>query len=659
MEKRTVLAFVICGIITLFWLWHMQSAQQKRAEELRKRQQEALKQKQKLAPESKDEPQPKEPARKPDDNQPEAPQVAKPVDFNRDIRISRPGLRHETVWTNRGGALLEARLVPTKDGKYRDSVAPKRGVHLLKGLNHGRCTFTLEHTNSQDPFNLHQANYDYNRDYGQAGAPLVFSQTFRDRLEVKKTFSFKPDRYAIDVTIELRNVDRTETPGPIKNMAYRIAAAARMLPESPSDIYVAGLIGRRTGPDKWKFTSGAPAAVAKNASSFALPSSRGEPITWAGATDRYFAGILTASGATRGEVGEFIASASMEHLSKEMIEADDKKNSTQQSGAAEREPPSAPTSYTGNGAHSTRQPPSKRELIQHRDSVEVFLETKPFDIAPGQTVTHKYTYFLGPKKAQFLANPDYPGIEGVLDYGWFGFISRILLGILAALYAVFRNYGVGIIFLTIVVKIILHPLTRKGQISMHKVQKLQPLIRELQAKHKDDRQRLGREQMELFKKHGANPMSGCWPLLCQIPVFFGLFNMLRYSVDLRHEAFLWVRDLSQPDTVTLKLGFPLNILPILMVVSWVVQQATQPKPVDPQQLKQRKMMMFLPIVFGFLLYNSPSGLILYWFTSTFLGIFEQKFIKYQIQKMEARGDFPTVQAEASPAKATRPKARRR
>ena len=661
MDKRTVLAFVLCGVIALIWFWYMHVEQQKRAEEAHRKQAAAQREKEELA---EGEAEPAEPGRKPDEAateepeekpaqpEPERPQVPEEPAKD-DITVSRKGIRHQTVWTNRGGALIEARLVPTQDRRYRQSVDSEEGVALVKGLVHGPRTFLLKDSDTRTPFHLDTANYNYNPDYLQSDRPLIFDYTFGRRLRVTKTFTFKPEKYAIDVTIELKNVDPTRRT--IKNMSYQLLAAARLLPESPGDRDLAGLVGYKAGREKWKFDTKAPAAAAKEPWTRKSPPGAGE-VTWAGAANRYFAGALIARDSDSIRATDLIRSASIHFLSTSDIiageEADGKETPELPPG---RQSPEG----TSGEARPTSPPAFDRQLdpVLHDDNVTVMIQTKPEDIPYDKTLTHKYTYFLGPKKAEFLE--EYPAIEGVLDYGWFGFISRILLSLLNGLYAVSRNYGVGIVFLTIVVKIILHPLTRKGQISMHKMQKLQPLIREIQEKYKDDRQRLGREQMDLFRKHGANPMSGCWPLLMQIPVFFGLFNMLRYSVDLRHEGFLWVSDLSRPDTVGAIAGYPLNILPILMVVSWVIQQATQPKPADPKQASQRKMMMFLPIVFGIMLYGSPSGLILYWFTSTFLGIFEQRFIKYQIQKMEERGGFPAVASPAAASKSTRPKGRRR
>jgi YidC/Oxa1 family membrane protein insertase len=192
---------------------------------------------------------------------------------------------------------------------------------------------------------------------------------------------------------------------------------------------------------------------------------------------------------------------------------------------------------------------------------------------------------------------------------------------------------VAIIVLTIIIKVILFPLTRKGQISMYHLQKLTPRIKALQEQYKNDKQKLAVEQMKLWKEYGVNPLSGCLPMFFQIPVFFGLYWALALAIELRQAPFmLWITDLSQPDQL-FKLPGPvlgathLHLLPLLMTASWLVQSLTQPKSPDPQTRQQQKIMAFMPLIFLFFFYNVPSGLTLYWFTSTLLGIVEQQLIK--------------------------------
>jgi YidC/Oxa1 family membrane protein insertase len=205
------------------------------------------------------------------------------------------------------------------------------------------------------------------------------------------------------------------------------------------------------------------------------------------------------------------------------------------------------------------------------------------------------------------------------------------------------NWGVAIILLTICVRLALFPINRRSQTSMARFQKkmkrLQPQIDEIKKRHADDAAKQRSEQQALMGKEGAMPpLGGCLPVFVQIPIFFGLFSALRTSFDLRQAPFmLWMNDLSQPDhllEINLNTHLPLigtiqwlNILPILMVVLWVAQQMGMPKPADEQAARMQKMMMFMPVVFGFFLYDYAAGLSLYMITQSVLGIVEQTLIK--------------------------------
>lgn len=261
------------------------------------------------------------------------------------------------------------------------------------------------------------------------------------------------------------------------------------------------------------------------------------------------------------------------------------------------------------------------------------LVTNPLVLNPMSVKDMEFILYCGPKEKQALSALSDYGFDGLLDYGIFGFISKILLFIMGATYGIFKNYGLAIIILTILIKVILFPLTRKGQVSMYQLQKLSPRIKALQEQYKNDKQKLAAEQMKLWKEYGVNPLSGCLPMFFQIPVFFGLYWALALSIELRQAPFmLWITDLSQPDQL-FKLPSPilgathLHLLPLLMTASWLIQSLTQPKSPDPQTRQQQKIMAFMPLIFLFFFYNVPSGLTLYWFTSTLLGIVEQQLIK--------------------------------
>jgi YidC/Oxa1 family membrane protein insertase len=214
-----------------------------------------------------------------------------------------------------------------------------------------------------------------------------------------------------------------------------------------------------------------------------------------------------------------------------------------------------------------------------------------------------------------------------------GFIINII-------YKIFHNYGVAIIVLTIIIKLLLYPLTHKSMESQEKLTKLQPKLKELQEKYKDKPDVLNRETMNLYKKEGVNPFGGCLPLLLQMPILIAMYQLLDRMVELKGAKFLWINDLSSPDAIFI---FPnnfvipfvnigsINILPVVMVVVQILSSLFQP---EVQSNSQTKMMMWmLPLVFFFLFYNVSSGLVLYWTVMNILTLIQQIFKKYLFPKL--------------------------
>jgi YidC/Oxa1 family membrane protein insertase len=277
------------------------------------------------------------------------------------------------------------------------------------------------------------------------------------------------------------------------------------------------------------------------------------------------------------------------------------------------------------------------------------------NIAPGDEVSHRYLFFAGPKDGKILAG--YSTVDGrnvglpaLLDLTSVIPFAEALSGLFLSILHVFRSvagsYGIAIILLTVLVRVALHPLSRTSQRSMYKMQKLAPHVKKIQDRYKDKKskeavQKMNVEIMDLYKKHGANPIAGCLPTFLQLPVFIGLYNALAYAIDLRQTHFLWIRDLTKPDrlfALPWDLPWPLegylNVLPILMVATMVLQQKMQPPPPDEQQRQQQKVMGFMMVIFGFLFYTVPSGLVLYFVTSSLLGILEQRWVRHQLEKEE-------------------------
>lgn len=249
-------------------------------------------------------------------------------------------------------------------------------------------------------------------------------------------------------------------------------------------------------------------------------------------------------------------------------------------------------------------------------------------LAPGAEETWDFTGYTGPKEYSRLRTLG-TGVESILQMDlffffnpqWMGAVSRVILqGMIRVHEAIGRpwGYGVAIILITVIVKLLFWPLTHYSTVSMKKLQVVQPQIQEIRKKYKDDAMKMNQKIMELYKENKVNPMGGCIPMVLQIPVFFALFNVFRGAIELRHAPFLWVTDLSQPDTLPWSLfGLPLRPLAILMAVTMYLQQKITPTAMDPTQAK---MMTFMTIFFAFIFYSMPAGLTLYWTVNQGLGI---------------------------------------
>ncbi|MEA1935651.1 MAG: membrane protein insertase YidC [Thermodesulfobacteriota bacterium] len=269
------------------------------------------------------------------------------------------------------------------------------------------------------------------------------------------------------------------------------------------------------------------------------------------------------------------------------------------------------------------QKPSLTSLVLFKDSrnlVSVGLEGPKNLIPPGQSGFFNYSLYLGPKDYDILKTEDV-GLENSIDFGsWIKWLALPLLIALKFLYQYVHNYGIAIIILTILIKVLFWPLGNKSYRSMKEMQKLQPMLKKLQEKYKEDKQKLSEETMALYKRYKVNPLGGCLPMVIQIPVFFGLYKALLYSIELRHSPFFWwIQDLSAKD--------PYYITPIIMGATMFLQQKMTP-PVGGNPMHQ-KMMLWMPVVFTFLFLSFPSGLVIYWLFSNILSIGQQHYINKQ------------------------------
>lgn len=224
--------------------------------------------------------------------------------------------------------------------------------------------------------------------------------------------------------------------------------------------------------------------------------------------------------------------------------------------------------------------------------------------------------FFGPKQTKIMERY---GLDSTLQFGWFGFIARMLLEVLIRLNSVTKNYGFAIIVLTILIKIVLYPLQHKSIVSMKKMQRVQPKVEAIKAKYKkartdtEQRQKMNVEMMKLYQVEGINPMGGCLPIVLQLPILWGFYGLLSRAIELRGAPFVfWIHDLSAKD--------PYYITPILMTVTMFIQQAMTPTTADPAQ---KKMFLIMPLVFGWIFKEFPSGLVLYWLVQNILTIVQQ------------------------------------
>lgn len=254
------------------------------------------------------------------------------------------------------------------------------------------------------------------------------------------------------------------------------------------------------------------------------------------------------------------------------------------------------------------------------------LVEEPISLQPGAAKEVEFMVFYGPRDLQIL-KPLGHGLAKAVDFGWFDIIAKPMLVALNFLYDFFGNYGVAIILITILVKILFWPLAAKSYKSMKKMQKLQPQIMKIREKYKGDKQRMNQEVMQMYKTYKVNPMGGCLPMIIQIPVFIAFYKVLGASIELRHAPFmLWINDLAAPDRLFPDLGIPyvggIPVMTLLMGASMFFQQKMTPTTGDPTQAK---MMMLMPVVFTFIFINFPSGLVLYWLVNNLLSIGQQLY----------------------------------
>jgi YidC/Oxa1 family membrane protein insertase len=289
------------------------------------------------------------------------------------------------------------------------------------------------------------------------------------------------------------------------------------------------------------------------------------------------------------------------------------------------------TRYFMTGLIPTQEQETVLKLaLLPQNVVEARYEEPEILLASGARQNFEHLLFFGPKSTQALSQAGHELIR-VIDFGMFHFLAKPLLWLMNWIYGVLPNYGVAIIILTILTKVVLWPLGTKSYKSMSQMKKLQPLIQEIRQKYKNDRKRMNEEVMRLHRTYNINPLGGCLPMVLQIPVFFALYRMLDSAIELRHAHFLWwINDLSAPDRL-FNFGFSIPfmeppygipVLTLVMGATMFIQQKMTPPAGDPTQAK---MMMLMPVVFTFIFINFSSGLVLYWLINNVLSIGQQYY----------------------------------
>ncbi|QBK29857.1 membrane protein insertase YidC [Roseitalea porphyridii] len=266
-------------------------------------------------------------------------------------------------------------------------------------------------------------------------------------------------------------------------------------------------------------------------------------------------------------------------------------------------------------------------------------------INAGQSATVENLFFAGAKKTRIIdayeADRDIRQFELMIDWGWFHFITKPLFHLLYWLNSVFGNFGVAILIATVLIKLVFFPLANKSYASMARMKVVQPKMQEIKERYGDDREKMQKAMMELYKKEKINPIAGCWPVLIQIPVFFALYKVLYVTIEMRHAPFFgWIRDLSAPDPTSIFNLFGLlpydpsavplfgaflmlGVWPLIMGVTMFVQMQMNPPPPDPTTAMIFK---WMPVVFTFMLATFPAGLVIYWAWNNFLSIIQQGVI---------------------------------
>lgn len=605
-ERRVFLALFLSFVFCAAWIQYMQYKQEKwRKANPQKVEQQQQKPEEKKAPVTPKE----EPAQvKPVVQDIPIEQINK--EENKQIVVETE--KYKMLWTNRGAGLSSLKF---KEFFHQHSVRKGPGwrnkeenwLEILPRFSTKVVSFSLfqeENITVNDklvPFRLEEAAWKVREELNENPPRLIFELGPVNGIQYTKTFVFPKGKEYLEGEISLENCSKdTQTKALQIGTGAGIMFESNNLDEVAREIYGYGMhLNAKSQPLYEEFAYDAMLKEKVESQ---------KNFSWVGMVNRYFGYIFHVKNP------ESIDGLTMKSFL-----------------------PGALWIREREKLHLDNRETAHVEKLKMLKQAMIVLQTKPMTLQPGQKMSIPFTFHISSKEYLSTVDKTYQG--KIDDYGFFGGISQILLWILGFFYKIFQNYGVAIVFLTLLIKGVLFPVTRKQQVSMQKYQKkmkvFQPQMKKMQEKYKNDKQKLNQEIMALYKEHDISPIpvAGCLPIFLQLPIFIGLYQALSYSIQLRQASFLWIQDLSQPDKLFQfgknipLLGDYFNILPVVMTVVWVLQQKFAPKPEDPQMQQQQKIFMFMSIIFGFMFYQVASGLVLYWLVMNFISILEQEFIK--------------------------------
>ncbi|HEX8281059.1 MAG TPA: membrane protein insertase YidC [Chthoniobacterales bacterium] len=491
----------------------------------------------------------------------------------------------ELLLTNRGGAIREARLLNHKAERGEGVVVLNSPEHFPIGaiLEQPGVSAVAEFTPARQP-----------------DGSVQFERTTPEGLAIRKRFLFPPstekkDNFVAEMQVDFRN----DGPQPLTRADYFLALGSTA-PVHPTDMpaytrMVWHVNGKVKAIDvNWFSAQNYPLIGVEKRAAQKTYNEKLSGTEWAGMSNQFFTTLITPLSTKGGDVW-----------------------------ARPLEVPYSPT--------------------QKLQGLEGAMGMPGFVLEPGQTNSLRFQIYAGPKLYNRLAKLGHEEAE-IMNFGMWKLVSEALLNFMNLLHGWVRDYGVAIILLTACVKAVLWPLQNKANKSMRHMSALAPKMQQLKEKYKDDPTRMNQEVMKLYKEHGVNPVGGCLPMVIQIPIFFGLFSMLGQAAELRNASFLWVHDLSQPDTVAHipGLGWPINILPLLMGATQVWLMRMTPNTGDAMQ---RRVMMFMPLIFLIFCYNFAAALALYYTTQNLFTILQL----WHNQKQP----IPVLEKPAPPAKRSR------